>query len=52
MKDKQRNKGIKNTIVLKIKTEKKKEKKKKENSIELQKPNIKTEVYNNSKKCA
>ena len=25
--------------------------KKKENSIELQKPNVEAEVYNNSKKC-
>ena len=31
--------------------ERKKEKKKKENSTELQKLNINTEVYNNSKKC-
>ena len=33
------------------KRRKKKGKKKKENSTELQKPNIETEVYNNNKKC-
>ena len=46
----------KNIIGLKIKIlkerkEKKKRKKKKKNSIEQQKPNIETEVYNNNKKC-
>ena len=40
-------KGIK-----KRKKKKEKEKwKKKENSSELQKPNVHTEVYNNTKKC-
>ena len=33
------------------KVDKEKRKEKKENSIELQKPNIKAEVYNNNKKC-
>ena len=28
-----------------------KKKEKKENSTELQKPNVETEVYNNNKKC-
>ena len=31
--------------------EEKRKKKKKENSTELQKPNVETEVYNNNKKC-
>ena len=33
------------------KVDKEKRKEKKENSTELQKPNIKAEVYNNNKKC-
>ena len=35
----------------KWKLRKEKRKKKEENSTELQKPNIETEVYNNNKKC-
>ena len=31
--------------------ERKKEKRKKENSIELQKPNVEAEDYNNNKNC-
>ena len=34
-----------------MKFKKERERKKKENSTELQKPNIETEVYNNNKKC-
>ena len=33
------------------KGKKMKKKEKKENSTELQKPNVETEVYNNNKKC-
>ena len=33
------------------KVDKEKRKEKKENSTELQKPNIKAEVYNNNKNC-
>ena len=35
----------------KFKKLKLKRKQKKENSIELQKPNVKVEVYDNNKKC-
>jgi len=52
-KSKQRNKCRKNNYrfkKLEIKKEKKKRKKEKESSTELQKPNIKAEVYNNNKK--
>jgi len=37
---------------LHIKENRKEEREKKKNSIELQKPNIEAEVYNNSKKYA
>ena len=41
-------------IIIGLRNEKlklKKKKKKRENSPELQKPNVETEVYNNKKKC-
>ena len=44
-------KKLKFKIIRKRKEKKKEEIKKKENSIELQKPNVEAEVYNNNKKC-
>ena len=34
-----------------IRKEEKRKKKKRENSTELQKPNVKAEIFNNNKKC-
>ena len=44
-------KKLKVKIIKKEKEKKRKNKQEKENSIELQKPNVEAEVYNNYKKC-